>query len=267
MSSRFERQINPPFLLRQLLRRIFRRARFIHFLNNSNLDYFSNAFPSESYKFKLVPGTGIDTSCWRPSSRTDLDKEKMLFLAKHKIPFRKSSLPLVVSTLARLQEDKGVLEYLDALKHYKSHLDSNDNVVFVWAGPANWGEHLVAPSQLDNSFLNYIGSLDDPRSLLQISDYYILPSRHEGLSRSMLEAMAFELPVLTTDAPGCVDLIEHNVNGIVVPKNDYKQLSFGIQKLLTRFTYPCKQNRQKVLDCFSDEQVIPIVINDLIALH
>src|SRR3546814_9654673 len=65
--------------------------------------------------------------------------------------------------------------------------------------------------------IEYLGATRDVRPYLQACTTYVLPSYREGLPRTVLEAMATGRAVITTDAPGCREPVEPDVNGYVVP--------------------------------------------------
>ncbi len=69
--------------------------------------------------------------------------------------------------------------------------------------------------------------------LLAGSDVFVLPSYlREGIPRVLLEAASMGLPLITTDAPGCNDVVEHGVNGLLVSSDDFTALSAAIMQLL-----------------------------------
>ena len=72
----------------------------------------------------------------------------------------------------------------------------------------------------------------DVRAFYDAFDLVTLPSRHEGLSQGLLEAMALGKPVVTTAAGGNTDLIEDGVHGLLVAPRDARALGVGLQRLL-----------------------------------
>lgn len=76
------------------------------------------------------------------------------------------------------------------------------------------------------------GAFDDVTELLAAADLYVLPSYEEGMSLSLLEAMAAGLPVIATDIPGNRLLIEHEQHGLLVPTHDPAALCSAIERLL-----------------------------------
>ena len=69
------------------------------------------------------------------------------------------------------------------------------------------------------------------RDLLGLLDVFVLPSYREGLPRSILEAMAMALPVVTTDVRGCREAVRDGETGLVVPARDGRRLAQAITQL------------------------------------
>ena len=81
--------------------------------------------------------------------------------------------------------------------------------------------------------------------------FYLLGGR--GLSRALIEAASIELPIITTDTPGCRDIVSHGINGLLIPVNDPKALYLAIQLLIQNQQLAIgfgKKARKKVLDEF-----------------
>ena len=66
---------------------------------------------------------------------------------------------------------------------------------------------------------------DDLIDLFQAADVFVFPSRLELFPQVVIQAMAANLPVVTTDAPGCGDVTEHNVNGLVSSPDDVERFA------------------------------------------
>jgi glycosyltransferase involved in cell wall biosynthesis len=77
-----------------------------------------------------------------------------------------------------------------------------------------------------------IPGVDDVLSFLQISDVFVMPSHFEGLSNSILEAMACGVPVIATRVTGNVDLIEDGVTGLLVSPGDVQELAGALLTIL-----------------------------------
>jgi len=78
----------------------------------------------------------------------------------------------------------------------------------------------------------WVPFVDDPRPFYDLFDVVTLPTRHEGLSQGLLEAMALGKPVVTTRAGGNTDLIEDGVHGLLVRPRDPRALGDGLRRLL-----------------------------------
>ncbi len=75
------------------------------------------------------------------------------------------------------------------------------------------------------SYVELLGVRSDVLELMQEADLFVMPSRYEGLSIAMIEALACGLPVIASDAPGLRDFIIHHKNGMLFPVGDYNALA------------------------------------------
>jgi glycosyltransferase involved in cell wall biosynthesis len=82
--------------------------------------------------------------------------------------------------------------------------------------------------------VSLVGAFDCVEDLLFAADHFVLPSSEEGLSNSLLEAMAAGLPVVVSDIPGNRRAVENDVNGVVVPVNNSAALAAAIGRLLNQ---------------------------------
>jgi glycosyltransferase involved in cell wall biosynthesis len=106
--------------------------------------------------------------------------------------------------------------------------------------------------------VQFAGQVDDAIPYFQAADLFVLPSSTEGLSNSMLEAMACGLPVLATSVGGAPDVIRHHESGYLVPPEDREALQRGLETLLEdralRFSLGTNA-RQRILAEFSLDSV------------
>jgi L-malate glycosyltransferase len=80
--------------------------------------------------------------------------------------------------------------------------------------------------------VHFMGYRDDVLSLVVASNIFVLPSIYgESITKSVLEAMALGIAPVITDIPGNIELVEHGVSGLVVPKKDPKALADAILQL------------------------------------
>lgn len=170
-----------------------------HFQNQDDLKYMKN-LKLISSKVSVIPGSGIDTKYFNPTLVLEKNNEIFTFLY-----------------VGRLLKDKGLIELFNAMDNLvKEKFNIQLHVVGI--------RDLDNPSAIDSKTLaewsqkNYItlfDETDDVRQYLSSADCFVLPSYREGLSRSILEAMAMCLPVIATDVPGCRQLVQNDVNGFL----------------------------------------------------
>ena len=97
------------------------------------------------------------------------------------------------------------------------------------------------------------GDRDDVPSLLQVMDIFVLPSLGEGISNTVLEAMASGLPVIATAVGGNLELVEEGFNGSLIAVGDYVALSDAMFALLSNSKERARQGtnaRQRVCQHF-----------------
>jgi glycosyltransferase involved in cell wall biosynthesis len=82
-------------------------------------------------------------------------------------------------------------------------------------------------------FVDFLGHRDDIPDLLAALDIFTLPSHSEGISRSLLEAMAAGLPVVVSAVGGSPEVVQHEVNGLLVPVKDVAALAQALLRLLS----------------------------------
>ena len=104
--------------------------------------------------------------------------------------------------------------------------------------------------------ITFAGEHPDPRRFLSANDIFLLPSRQEGFSNAILEAMASGLPVIATDVGGNAEAIEHGRGGLIVPSHDSGALANAILELNRRrdeLQDMGRFNRERVVERFSLE--------------
>jgi glycosyltransferase involved in cell wall biosynthesis len=81
--------------------------------------------------------------------------------------------------------------------------------------------------------MELLGALDRRRLGAEHAwaDFVVLPSYREGVPRSVIEAMAAGLPAVVTDVRGCRELVDHGVNGFVVPPGEPAALARGLEAM------------------------------------
>ena len=80
--------------------------------------------------------------------------------------------------------------------------------------------------------IKLMGFVKNMREIYSKTNIVILPSWREGLSKSLIEAASMSLPIITTNVPGCKEIIENNKSGILIPLKNKPLLKKAIKKLI-----------------------------------
>lgn len=123
--------------------------------------------------------------------------------------------------IARLYREKGICEYLRAAEKIKSIYPG---VKIRLVGRIDGNPNSIDPNFLirfiDNEVIEYFEGSKDVREHIKESTVLVHPSYREGVPRVVLEAMAMARPIITTDAPGCRETVQHGVNGFLINIRD-----------------------------------------------
>lgn len=209
-------------LLRPLLRLLMRAAlggdRASLILQNADdVQLFERARLIPLEQIRLVRSSGVDCSRFLPPN-------------DERAP---DGGPLRIVLAARMLWDKGVGEFVDAARLLKSE---GRQLRFVLAGvpdpgnPAAIAEETLLGWQAEG-LVEWLGHVADMPTLLAEADIVVLPSYREGLPKSLIEAAACARPLITTDVPGCREVVTHGVDGLLVPVRDGEALAKAIARL------------------------------------
>ncbi len=211
--------------------------------NDGDVDFLKIFFGAKTDKIMCIGGSGVDANYFIPPI-----KKKVV------------SAKLRVVTTCRMLKDKGVLDF------YEAAIILNNRGVpctCVFVG----GPDLKNPSSIGKDRLNrwihdeiveYHDHTDNVLSVLKNTDIYILASYREGVSKSILEAASFGLPIISTDIPASKGIVVDNCNGFLVPVKNAFDLANAIEKLVFNQNLRLKfgeASRDIVLKNFSEEVV------------
>lgn len=216
ISDSFTARMLRPFV-RLLMRLAFggERGRII-LQNPDDVGLLEKAKVVRSDQIRLLKGSGVDTSRFLPPTEERADTE----------PFR-------VVLAARMLWDKGVGEFVEAARMLGSQ---GRSIRFILAGepdpgnPASIPEETLRAWQADG-VAEWLGHVNDMPRMFAEADIVVLPSYREGLPKSLIEAAACGRPLVTTDVPGCREVVTHGVDGLLVPVRDAEALARAIAKL------------------------------------
>lgn len=198
----------------------------------------------------VIKGSGVDLSVYRPSPEPE-------------------GLPIVILA-SRMLWDKGIAQFVEAARILKSE---GVQARFALAGePDSENPAAIPYEQLEvwheSGEIEWWG-LQDPQSMPRVlarSHIVCLPSYREGIPRILIEAAAAGRPIVTTDAPGCRELVRPGVNGIIVPSRDTASLTGALRFLIEHREVRIAMganNREVAVQEFSQE----LVISQFIAVY
>lgn len=208
--------------------------------NPEDIEFLKYSGVSAS-RLRLIRGAGVDINVFQPT--------------------KPPPAPIRIVLIARMLWDKGVGEFIEAARQLT---DAGINARFILVGapdPANPGS--VPEEKLRNwqgrPGIEWLGRRDDIPAVLQTAHIACLPSYREGLPKSLLEAAACGLPIVTTDSPGCREVVRDGLNGFLVPIRDAHSLASALKKLIENDELRHRmghQSRQRAEREFSLDAVI-----------
>jgi len=165
-----------------------------------------------------VKGCGVDINYFYPRPKLENERGDSIKFA----------------FIARLLWDKGIREYFEAAKLIKKKFPKT---LFYIAGEMDdknpttiTKENLV--DWIESNTIHYSGFQKDVRNLLGSVDCVVLPSYREAIPRTLTEAMAMGLPIITTDVPGCREAVDDGQNGFIVKPKSVDSLFLAMEKFL-----------------------------------
>lgn len=188
--------------------------------------------------FKLLAGEGVDTEAYK-DEEYNVGGPGVKFLNGSGIDlstYRHSPIwhnDIIFLLIARLLKDKGIREYVGAARILK---EKYPHAKFWIVGPLDINPSAIPWTEIqewiDEGVITYHGETTDVQRYLKEATVYVLPSYREGLSRTILEAMAVGRPIITTDAPGCRETVVNGENGFLVQIKDVRSLADAMERFI-----------------------------------
>jgi glycosyltransferase involved in cell wall biosynthesis len=162
----------------------------------------------------LIKGSGVDVHTYVPTPEPE-------------------GIPVVVLA-SRMLRDKGVIEFVEAARELR---EAGVSARFVLVGETDPGNPTaISAEQLrswsDEGVVEWWGHQSDMRKVLGQSNIVCLPSLREGVPKVLIEAAACGRAIVTTDAPGCREIVREGENGLLVPIRDSKALADALRLLI-----------------------------------
>ena len=214
------------FVYRGLQRRVDPACQMTVFQNTDDQSYFLEHHLVDANRQMLISGSGVDTDHLATKAAANGAAERV----RHDLGLGNR---LVCMMVARLVREKGVLEFLKAAKIVRERVPE---AAFILVGPSDIrGPNAVSIEEVRRyeHDVIYLGPRDDVVELLSVADVFVLPTRYrEGVPRALLEAGAIGVPSVTTDMPGCRDVVLDGWNGFIFKPGDDQALAGALITLL-----------------------------------
>ena len=229
------------------------KAKYVYFQNLEDKNFFiKNNIVSQS-KTKIIPGSGVNVNRFHPKlkqkNRTD-NCFRFLYMG-------------------RFLYDKGLSELIESFKSIKK---SNDSCELWLAGTFDNNNNSSIPKSIIEKWKKIKGisvfeHTNKIEFLISQIDCVVLPSYREGMPKSLLEACSMEIPVVTTNVPGCRSVITDGLNGFLCNVKDIESLRFVLNKIIQTPDSVRKNmginGRKLVMNNFTEEKVINELINNI----
>jgi len=190
---------------------------FVIFQNEDDRKQILNVthFPTE--RTALIPGAGVDLNRFKYAEDGEI----------------RNMAPFIVFLPARMLWHKGIRETVSAIENLKKE---GLHVELWLAGGLDPGNHAAIPeTQLrqweKNPAIKWLGMRTDIPELMTQAHVVCLPSYREGVPLSLLEALGIGRAIVTTDAPGCREVVTDGVNGFLCPVADSKAIEIALRRI------------------------------------
>lgn len=236
---------------------VFRFPKNIFFQNEDDKKLFIEKKLAKESICHLLPGSGIDLEKFKPTLTSN--NKKFTFLL-----------------VSRLIHDKGILEYVEAIRQLKEKGVVAD---FQLLGSKDTKHKRGIPSVviddwIKNDLVTYLGATDQVTDYLEKADCVVLPSYREGTPRSLLEAASLGKPIITTDVPGCRQVVLNGKNGLLCQVKSATDLAEKMELMLNMGRLEREQmgisGRKLMEEQFDEQRVIQIYqqqINQIVKTH
>ncbi len=196
-----------------LLRGLLDRDRSIALVQNPDDRELLSGLGIASERIVLVPGSGVDVA--------------------RLTPMPEPAGPVTAAFVGRLLDDKGIRTLVAAHRLLRQKGLAVELLIAGTPDPANPASVSQAEAAAwgHESGITWLGHVDDIATVWARAHIAVLPSRREGLPKSLLEAAACGRPMVATDVPGCREVAIANQTGLLVPPDDADALAAAIGTL------------------------------------
>lgn len=221
----------------------------ILFQNNDDSALFLKKKIAISEQSCVIRGSGVDTNTLKPEKNMEKHTSPMFLM------------------VGRMLWSKGVAEFVEAARHVNK---LRPDAKFIMVGGVSGGGAKGNPQAIPQEWLEQVNHegivkwegrvpFSKVLELMEQASIVTLPSYYpEGIPRTLIEAAAKGKAIITTDTPGCREIVSHGENGFLVPVKDVKALADSMLHLLSHpqlIDEMGKSGRKRAVDLF-DEKIV-----------
>lgn len=200
-----------------IFKRLVRRKSMVSIVQNrDDFKIFQTLKLTPPSRLFLIRGCGVDPQVFKDTPEPD------------------TTSGVRVAFVARMLKDKGVVELIESIRILK---DKGASAHFLFYGtvdpqnPSSLSEEELAAWH-NQGLIDWQGHCEEMADAYKNVHMVVLPSYREGLPKSLLEAASCGRAIVATDVPGCREIVEHGVNGLLVPPKDPVALANVLEKLI-----------------------------------
>lgn len=198
-------------LLRNTYKIALKKARCVFCQNQSNFDFMTNHNIARN-KLKLLPGSGVNLERFKLKEYPMESITKFLFIG-------------------RILKEKGIEEYIKAAQNVKTRYKEIEFGIIGRCDEEKYKEQFRVLEK--DKVIRYYGEQNDVQPFIEQASCIIHPTFYpEGMSNVLLEASAVGRPVITTDRPGCREIVENMQTGFLIKEKNTKDLIEKIDEFL-----------------------------------
>lgn len=234
-------------LVTMLYKLSLKKARGVFFENAGNLETLVKARVVKNTQAILMPGAGVNLQEFSPAPYPDSDGEvRFLFVG-------------------RIMQEKGVDELFAAIKQIKPRYPQARFDFIGWYEDA----YQTKVEQLQKEgLIHFHGFQPEVRPFIEACHCVVLPSWHEGMSNTLLEAAAMARPLITNRIHGCMETVDEGISGFLCEKQNTGSLILAIEQFIT-LSHHAKQTlgeaaRAYVEKHFDKNEVVVKTVKEII---
>lgn len=215
--------LNKKGIMKAFIMRLFKSAysgaACVMFQNSTNMRFILDSGMIKG-EYKLIPGSGVDTRRYPlqnyPDGGNGITGEKIVF-----------------NYIGRILYDKGVDDYIEVAKRIKKRYPNTEFNMIGFIEPTESHYKTELKELESKNIISYRGSQKDVKPWIARAHAIIHPSTYgEGMSNVLLENASSGRPVITTDNPGCKEIVDDRVTGFIYPGGNVDLLELSVIEFL-----------------------------------